>query len=111
MIFRATYPTSSEAQEAATDFVSVRWQIGKLGHLARVDSSLTMTETFSEPFGSDAMSILLRTADRCDRSERGLGLGDFTDVEAWDMINAGNVGGLVRRLPATPFGLAANAGG
>jgi hypothetical protein len=107
-IFRAAYATSAEAAAAAEAVASVCWQIGRLPHLARLDQSLRTGAFVGEPYGRDVMERLLRLADRVDRSERGYGLGEFTDCETWDRIERGDVAGLLARFQTPPFGLRVN---
>ena len=113
-IFRATFASMAEAEQVAAAFVSVRWQIGRLPHLSELDRTLDMGAALGGPHGADAFSRMLRVADRVDRSARGLGLGDFTDSDAWTRIDAGDVAGLIARFKTPPFGLTgaalANAG-
>ena len=105
--FRATYGTAAEATAAADVVSSVCWQIGRLPHLAKLDDTLHMGTFIGKPFGRDVMEQLLRIADRVDRSERGYGLGEFSDCDTWDRIERGDVAGLLTRLATPPFGITA----
>jgi hypothetical protein len=108
-IFRATFGSRTEAEQAAGAFVSVRWQISRLPHLLDVDHSLDMSAVWNEPFGADAFAHLSRLADRVDRQARGYGLGDFTDNDAWTRIDSGDVAGLLTRFTTRLFGLSGEA--
>lgn len=104
-VFRAAYQTPAEATAAADAVASVRWQIGRLPHLADLDQTLRTLASLDRPFGRDVMERLLRLADRVDRSQRGHGLGEFTDCDTWDRIERGDVAGLLARFETPPFGL------
>ena len=104
-VFRAAYQTPAEATAAADAVASVRWQIGRLPHFADLDQTLRTLAFVERPYGRDVMERLLRLADRVDRSQRGHGLGDFTDCDTWDRIERGDIAGLLARFEAPPFGL------
>jgi hypothetical protein len=104
-IFRATFRSRAEAEQAAGAFVSVRWQVSRWPHLGDLDQTLDWPGVWSEPFGLDAFAQLIRLADRIDRQARGYGLGAFTDHEAWTRIDSGDVAELLRRFKSLPFGL------
>ena len=101
-VYRAFFASRSDAEREAAAFVSVRRQIARLPHLRELDHSLDLV-VFQEPLGKDALARVLRMADSIDRHARGIGMGVFNDDDAWHKIQAGDVAGLLARLPTLPF--------
>lgn len=102
VVYRACFASRSDAEREAAAFISVRWQIAHLPHLRGLDKAFD-SAAFEEPFGEGALASLLRGADSFDRHARGMGLGVFNDSDTWEKILAGNVAGLLTRLPTLPF--------